>query len=73
MFRSALLTHCGTAQGNPISPRIARVLLDDSAKEMVRRGISHVGHGDEFVIFTKSEGGAEWFFVSVSRYVTASL
>ena len=63
----------GTPQGDPASPLLANILLDDLDKELEHRGLRFVRYADDFVIFMKTKRSAERVFASVHRYLTSKL
>jgi RNA-directed DNA polymerase len=66
-------SHEGTAQGSPLSPLLANILLDDFDKVLEARGLKFVRYADDFLVFAKTAIAAERVFRSVSRYLTGKL
>ena len=66
-------TEKGTPQGNPLSPLLANVLLDDLDKELERRGLRFARYADDLLILVKSQRAAERVKASVTRYLTRVL
>jgi RNA-directed DNA polymerase len=42
-------TPCGVPQGGPLSPLLAKVMLDDLDKELARRGLRFARYADDLV------------------------
>jgi len=63
----------GTMQGEPLSPLLANILLDDFGKELESRGLRFVRYADDFLVFTKTRKAAERVFDSAGRYLTRKL
>jgi RNA-directed DNA polymerase len=66
-------SHEGVMQGNPLSPLLSNILLDDLDKELEKRGLPYVRYADDFLIFTKTRTAAERVFQSVEKYLTGKL
>ena len=66
-------TEQGAPQGGPLSPMLSNILLDSLDKELERRGLKFVRYADDLVIFVKSSRSAERVFMSVQRYLKATL
>lgn len=63
----------GTAQGSPLSPLLANILLDDLYKELERRGHRSVSCVDDLLILVKNSRVGEWVMASVTRFLTRTL
>jgi RNA-directed DNA polymerase len=66
-------SHEGTGQGNPLSPLLANILLDDFDKVLEARGLKFVRYADDILVFAKTAIAARRVFHSVSRYLTGKL
>lgn len=63
----------GAAQGGPLSPLLANVLLDDFDKELEQRGLAFVRYADDARIFVHSRRAGERVLASVSRFLDRTL
>ncbi len=63
----------GAAQGGPLSPLLANVLLDDLDKELERRGLAFVRYADDAMIFVHSRRAGERVLASVTRFLDRTL
>ncbi|AEJ40440.1 group II intron-encoding maturase [Sulfobacillus acidophilus TPY] len=63
----------GAAQGGPLSPLLANILLDDLDKELARRGLAYVRYADDAMILVHSRRAGERVLASVSRYLDRTL
>src|SRR5207249_3267918 len=52
-------TELGTPQGGPLSPLLANIYLHRLDERLVAAGLGLVRYADDFVIFARSESGAE--------------
>ncbi|AEJ39190.1 group II intron-encoding maturase [Sulfobacillus acidophilus TPY] len=59
----------GAAQGSPLSPLLANIVLDDFDKELERRGVAFVRYADDAMIFVHSQRAGERVLTSVTRYL----
>ena len=66
-------TDVGAAQGSPLSPLLANVLLDDLDKELERRGHRFVRYADDLLILVRSPRAGERVMASVTRFLTGKL
>ena len=48
-------TKCGLAQGSPLSPLLANIVLDELDAEFSRRGWAFVRYADDCIVFARSE------------------
>lgn len=51
--------HEGTPQGGPLSPLLANVLLDETDKELERRGYAFVRYADDCNVYVRSKRAGE--------------
>jgi group II intron reverse transcriptase/maturase len=63
----------GAAQGGPLSPLLANVMLDDLDKELERRGLAFVRYADDAMIFVHSRRAGERVLASVTRFLDRTL
>ena len=68
-----LATPLGVAQGGPLSPLLANILLDDLDKELEKRGHHFVRYADDFIILVRSLSAAERVMTSISRFLKREL
>jgi RNA-directed DNA polymerase len=61
-------TLCGVPPGGPLSPRLAKVLLDALDAERERRGLRFARYADDFRIFVCSQAAAPRVLRSISRF-----
>lgn len=66
-------TDTGTAQGSPLSPLLANVLLDDLDKELERRGHRFVRYADDLLVLVRSARAGERVKASLTRFLTTQL
>ena len=66
-------TEVGTAQGSPLSPLLANVLLDDLDKELERRGHRFARYADDLLILVRSVRAGERVKASLTRALTVQL
>jgi RNA-directed DNA polymerase len=66
-------TEVGTAQGSPLSPLLANVLLDDLDKELERRGHRFARYADDLLVLVKSGRAGERIKTSLTRFLTTQL
>jgi RNA-directed DNA polymerase len=67
------VTEMGTAQGSPLSPLLANVLLDDLDKELERRGHRFARYADDLLVLVKSVRAGKRVKVSLTRFLTIQL
>lgn len=48
-------THCGIAQGSPLSPLLANIVLDELDQEYMRLGWAFVRYADDSILLARSE------------------
>src|SRR5690606_13274309 len=65
--------HEGTAQGGPLSPLLANLLLDDLDKELDRRGHKYCRYADDLHIFVRSKAAGERVMASITTFVEREL
>ena len=63
----------GAAQGGPLSPLLANILLDDLDKELERRGLAFARYADDAMILVHSRRAGERVLASVTRYLDRTL
>jgi RNA-directed DNA polymerase len=63
----------GTAQGGPLSPLIANLLLDDLDKELERRGHRFCRYADDCNIYVRSEAAGKRVMASVTAFLEGRL
>ena len=66
-------TPCGVPQGGPLSPLLAKVMLDDVDKELERRGLRCSRYADDFRIVVRSQRAAQRVLRSISRCIAGHL
>ena len=66
-------TEMGTAQGSPLSPLLANVLLDDLDKELERRGHRFTRYADDLLVLVKSARAGKRVKASLTRFLTTQL
>jgi len=66
-------TEMGTAQGSPLSPLLANVLLDDLDKELERRGHRFTRYADDLLVLVKSARAGKRVKASLTRFLTTPL
>ena len=66
-------TEVGTAQGSPLSPLLANVVLDDFDKELERRGHRFARYADDRLVLVKSVRAGERVKASPTRFLTPPL
>jgi group II intron reverse transcriptase/maturase len=59
----------GAAQGGPLSPLLANILLDDFDKELAHRGLAFVRYADDVRILVHSRRAGERVLTSVTRFL----
>jgi retron-type reverse transcriptase len=62
----------GTAQGGPLSPLLANVLLDEVDKELERRGHCFVRYADDTNVYVRSRRAGERVMARCCAACTAS-
>lgn len=63
----------GTPQGGPLSPLLSNIVLDELDKELEKRGHNFVRYADDFMIYCKSQKGAERVKQSITKFLSAKL
>lgn len=63
----------GTPQGNPLSPLLSNILLDQLDKELERRGHKFVRYADDCNIYVRSKRAAQRVRTSISSYIHKKL
>ncbi|WP_176590909.1 group II intron reverse transcriptase/maturase [Sphingobium sp. EM0848] len=63
----------GAAQGGPLSPLIANLILDDLDKELERRGHRFCRYADDCNIYVRSQVAGERVMASVSAFLEGKL
>lgn len=63
----------GAAQGGPLSPLLANILLDDFDKELTRRGHKFVRYADDTNIYVKSFRAGRRVMESITKYLEGKL
>jgi len=63
----------GTAQGGPLSPLLANLLLDDLDKELERRGHCFCRYADDCNIYVQSQTAGERVLASVTQFLEGVL
>jgi len=63
----------GTPQGEPLSPLLSNIVLDDLDKELERRGHRFCRYADDCNIYVGSRRGGERVMASVTRFVEQRL
>ena len=66
-------TRKGVAQGGPLSPLLANILLDDLDKELEKRGHRFARYADDFVILVKSIRAGNRVMAGICRYLANHL
>ena len=66
-------TTIGTAQGSPLSPLLANVLLDDLDKELERRGHRFARYADDLLVLVRSQRAGYRVKASLTRYLNRAL
>jgi RNA-directed DNA polymerase len=63
----------GTAQGGPLSPILANLLLDDLDKELEHRGHRFCRYADDCNIYVRSQAAGERVMASVTAFLEGKL
>ena len=63
----------GTPQGNPLSPLLSNLMLDDLDRELEKRGHRFVRYADDCNIYVRSERAGLRVMESVGRIITRKL
>ena len=66
-------TSCGVPQGGPLSPWLAKVMLDDLDQELERRGRRFARYADDFLVFVPSQRAAQRVLHSIRRFIEGHL
>jgi group II intron reverse transcriptase/maturase len=66
-------TLLGLAQGGPLSPLLANLLLDELDRELERRGHRFARYADDCNIYVKSQRAGERVLASISRFLARRL
>lgn len=62
-------TDQGTPQGDPLSPLLSNVVLDEFDKELARRGLRFVRYADDCNIFVRSERAGRRVMGSIRKFL----
>lgn len=68
-----VVRHEGTPQGGPLSPLLANLLLDESDKELERRGHRFCRYADDCNIYVQSRAAGERVMASVTEFLEGKL
>jgi Reverse transcriptase (RNA-dependent DNA polymerase) len=63
----------GTPQGDPLSPFLSNIVLDDLDKELARRGHRFCRYAEDCNIYVRSHRAGERVIASISRFLTDKL
>ena len=63
----------GTPQGEPLSPLLSNIMLNELGKELTRRGLPFVRYADDSMIFCKSKRAAERVKSSITQFIEGKL
>lgn len=63
----------GSPQGDPLSPLLANIYLNEFDQEMARRGVKMVRYADDIVVVTKSKRAAEHMLESCRKFLEGKL
>jgi RNA-directed DNA polymerase len=63
----------GTPQGGPLSPLLANIMLDDSDKELEKRGLSFVRYADDLNIYVRTQRAGERVMASMKTFLEKRL
>ena len=63
----------GTPQGDPLSPLLSNIILNELDKELERRGLPFVRYADDSMIFCKSKRAAMRVKESITRFIEGEL
>lgn len=63
----------GVPQGNPLSPLLSNIVLDELDQELARRGHRFVRYADDSNIYVQSERAGQRVMESVTRFITRRL
>jgi RNA-directed DNA polymerase len=66
-------TGTGVPQGSPLSPLLSNIMLDDSDKELERRGHRFARYCDDFLLVIKSPRAGERVKASLTRFLQQRL
>ncbi len=66
-------TTVGTPQGDPLSPLLSNIILDDLDKELERRGHAFVRYADDFQAYVSSSRSGRRVMESLQKYVEGTL
>jgi len=66
-------TEEGTPQGDPLSPLLSNIVLDELDKELERRGLQFVRYADDSVIYVKSKRAGDRVKESITRFISRKL
>ena len=62
-------TPLGVPQGGPLSPLLAKILLDDLDKELEKRGHRFARYADDFIVLVRSQRAGERVMESLKRFL----
>jgi RNA-directed DNA polymerase len=62
-------TEVGVTQGGQLSPLLSNMMLNESDKELTRRGYRFVRYADDCMIFCKSKKSAERTLNHIMPYI----
>src|ERR1035437_7351670 len=63
----------GTPQGDPLSPLLSNLVLDEFDRELERRGHRFVRYADDSNIYVRSERAGQRVMESITRFITQEL
>src|SRR6202049_4738671 len=63
----------GTPQGDPLSPLLSNLVLDELDRELERRGHRFVRYADDCNIYVRSERAGQRVMESITRFITQKL
>ena len=66
-------TRKGVPQGEPLSPLLSNIMLNELDKELTSRGHPFVRYADDCMIFCRSERAAERILESISKFIEGKL
>lgn len=66
-------TGMGMPQGEPLSPLLSNIMLNELDKELTRRGHRFVRYADDCMIFCKSRKSAERTLKNITPYIEGKL
>ena len=63
----------GTPQGDPLSPLLSNLVLDELDRELERRGHRYARYADDCNIYVRSEQAGQRVMESITRFITHKL